>query len=145
MSDSKPRPPIPTQGTLLCGAPYPDGSICRVAAGKPHAHVVALDLHHELEQGPDLPSWSVESRLLLVTGRPVLAREIAATLPHELGARLCDRLETIASQARAEATVELSNAVTAESARAIRRLSDEAQRKLAELRRERFNTPSRLA
>lgn len=137
------RPPIPT-GRLLCGGQYPDGTLCKVPAEIEHQHVVAADLHAALAEG-DRPSWSVESRLMLVLHRPMLARDIAQTLPHELGARLCDRLETLVQQAKDEATVELSNAVQAEASATMTRLAEEARTKLEAVRDERFGGHSRLS
>lgn len=144
MPPRNPIPAPPKPGRLLCGGQYPDGTLCKVPAGIDHRHVLAADLHTTLAEG-DLPTWSVESRLLLVLQRPILARQIAETLPHELGARLCDRLETLVQQAKDVATVELSNAVQAEASATMNRLAAEAREKLEAVRDERFGGHSRLS
>lgn len=157
---------------ILCGYPYPEGALCRVPASEIHEHVivydqsgavaatgvgpVALSLTVERGQiqqirnavtGPmhlARPSWHIETRLRETLGRPDLAKNLAALLPGHIGAQLCDRLDTLVTQARERAIVDVENQISEGITEARARLTANAEAKRKAVHDERYRGHSRL-
>lgn len=93
----------------------------------------------------DAHDWSVRKRLEATLGRPALATRLADALDPHLGAELADRLDTLVTQARSEAVVELENLISEGMTQARERLSAEAAKQLREVHDERYRGHSRLS
>lgn len=160
-------------GRLLCGYPLGDDVTCRNTAPcvvhrdrdlSPAADIPASNpapgLFEQMTGKPlppfetdyrallvdDEHDWSVRHRLTATLGRPALATRLADALPPALGAELADRLDTLVTQARSEAVVELENLISEGMTAARDRLSAEAAKQLREVHDERFRGPgSRLS
>lgn len=157
---------------ILCGYAYPDGALCKVPASQPHDHVSvfnqSVSVHVEGDQtvltvpvdeataaklregvtGPmhlARPSWHVETRLRETLGRPDLAKNLAALLPGTIGAQLCDRLDTLVTQARERAIIDVENQISEGITEARARLTRDAETKRKAVHDERYRGNSRLS
>lgn len=161
-------------GRILCGFPMGDDVTCRNTAPcpvhrdrdlSPAADIPASNpapgLYEQISGKPlppypqavdyrpllvdDEHDWSVRHRLSASLGRPALATRLADALSPQLGAELADRLDTLVTQARSEAVVELENLISEGMTQARERLSAEAAKQLREVHDERYRGHSRLS
>lgn len=101
-----------------------------------------VDFRHMLKD--DAAAWSAKSRIEKVLGRPFLATQLADQLDPHTAASLADRLETLVSQAVAEAELAISRDVAAVVSAKVREIRETRSERAKEVARERFTGRSRL-
>jgi hypothetical protein len=106
-------------------------------------NVGEVDFRHMLKD--DAAAWSAKSRIEKVLGRPFLATQLADQLDPHTAASLADRLETLVSQAVAEAELAISRDVAAVVSAKVREIRETRSEQAQAVSRERFNTPSRFS
>lgn len=105
-------------------------------------NVGEVDFRHMLKD--DAAAWSAKSRIEKVLGRPFLATQLADQLDPHTAASLADRLETLVSQAVAEAELAISRDVAAVVSAKVREIRETRSERAKEVTRERFTGRSRL-
>jgi hypothetical protein len=111
-------------------------------SGAEATNVGEVDFRHMLKD--DAAAWSAKSRLEKVLGRPFLATQLADQLDPHTAASLADRLETLVSQAVAEAELAISRDVAAVVSAKVREIRETRSEQAKAVSRERFGRPSRL-
>ena len=124
--------PIPTAADVTV---HQDGTI--------QPHTMRIDFREMLRDDPG--AIITRDRLAHVLVRPYLATQLVEHLPRDVSARLADRLESLVHEAVERNTAAIGQSVAHEVNVALERMDAAAEAKREELRRERFNTPSRFA
>ena len=119
-----------------------DAELARIKAQAEATDVGEVDFRHMLKD--DAAAWSAKSRLEKVLGRPFLATQLADQLDPHTAASLADRLETLVSQAVAEAELAISRDVAAVVSAKVREIRETRSERAKEVTRERFTGRSRL-
>ena len=140
--------PVPGLYEALTGDPLPSFGEMRERYGdpdhlKPIPTVQRIDFREMLRDDPG--SKITRDRLAHVLVRPYLATQLVEHLPRDVSARLADRLESLVHEAVERNTAAIGQSVAHEVNVALERMDAAAEAKREELRRERFNTPSRFA
>lgn len=120
-----------------------DAELARIKAHAEATDVGEVDFRHMLKD--DAAAWSAKSRIEKVLSRPFLATQLADQLDPHTAASLADRLETLVSQAVAEAELAISRDVAAVVSAKVREIRETRSEQAQAVSRERFNTPSRFS